>query len=65
MARIQDVLTESEQLLIVEALHRLRETKQEALKTVRGEGVKPGGRHFEERDFGIPQIDRLLAKLDD
>lgn len=43
MARIQDVLTESEQLLIVEALHRLRETKQEALKTVRAEGVKPGG----------------------
>ena len=65
MARIQDVLTESEQLLIVEALHRLRVTKQEALKTVRAEGVKPGGRHFEERDFGIPQIDRLLAKLDD
>ena len=65
MARIQDVLTESEQLLLVEALHRLRETKQEALKTVRAEGVKPGGRHFDERDFGIPQIDRLLAKLGD
>jgi len=65
MARIQDVLTESEQLLIVEALHRLREQKQEALKTVRAGGIRPGGRQFEERDFGIPQIDRLLAKLDE
>jgi hypothetical protein len=65
MARIQDVLTESEQLLIVEALHRLREQKQEALKTVRAGSVRPGGRQFEERDFGIPQIDRLLAKLDE
>ncbi len=64
-SKIQDALTETEQLLIVEALHRLRETKQGALKTVRAEGLMAGGRGFEERDFSIPQIDRLLEKLDD
>lgn len=58
-----DVLSESEQLLLIEALHRLRELKQEALQTVRAGGLRPGGRLFEERDFGIPQIDRLLSKL--
>ncbi len=60
-----DVLSESEELLLIEALHRLRELKQEALQTVRTEGLRPGGRPFEERDFGIPQIDRLLSKLGD
>jgi hypothetical protein len=63
-ARLSDVLTESEQLLIVEALCRLREIKQEALSSVRGAGLRPGGQAFEERDFGIPQIDRLLSKFD-
>jgi hypothetical protein len=58
------VFSESEQLLIVEALHRLRGIKQEALLNVRAEGLQPGGCAFEERDFGIPQIDRLLSKLD-
>ena len=60
-----DVLSESEELLLIEALHRLREIKQEALQGVRAEGLRPGGRSFEERDFGIPQIDRLLSKLGD
>ena len=60
-----DVLSESEELLLIEALHRLRELKQEALQTLRAENVRPGGRAFEERDFGIPQIDRLLSKLGD
>lgn len=60
-----DVLSESEELLLIEALHRLRELKQEALQTLRTENVRHGGRAFEERDFGIPQIDRLLSKLGD
>jgi hypothetical protein len=60
-----DVLSESEELLLIEALHRLRELKQEALQTLGAEGLRPGGRPFEERDFGIPQIDRLLSKLGD
>lgn len=64
-ASLDDVLSESEQLLLIEALHRLRELKQEALQAVHAEGLRPGGRAFEERDFGIPQIDRLLSKLGD
>lgn len=60
----RDVLTESEEVLIGEALHRLREVKQAALSKVRAEGLRPGGQPFEERDFGIPQIDRLLSKFD-
>lgn len=64
-ATLDDVLSESEQLLLIEALHRLRELKQEALQTVHAEGLRPGGRAFEERDFGIPQTDRLLSKLGD
>lgn len=60
-----EVLSESEQLLLIEALHRLRELKQEALHRVRAGGLRPGGRDFEERDFSIPQIDRLLSKLSD
>lgn len=60
-----DVLSESEELLLIEALHRLRELKQEALQTLCGANVRPNGRAFEERDFGIPQIDRLLSKLGD
>jgi hypothetical protein len=62
-ATLDDVLSESEQLLLIEALHRLRELKREALQTVRAAGLRPGGRAFEERDFGIPQIDSLLSKL--
>ena len=64
-ASLDDVLSESEQLLLIEALHRLRELKQEALQAVHAEGLRPGGRAFEERDFGIPLIDRLLSKLGD
>lgn len=55
-ASLDDVLSESE---------RLRELKQEALQAVHAEGLRPGSRAFEERDFGIPQIDRLLSKLGD
>lgn len=47
--------------LVYEALYRLREVKVEALRIVRGEGQGPTGHRFEPRDFGIPQIDRLLA----
>ena len=61
---LTDVLSESELLLIAEALFRLRETKQQALQAVREAGMQPGGRPFEERDFGMPEIDRLLARLD-
>lgn len=49
--------------LIYEALYRLREVKVEALRIVSGEGPGPTGHRFEPRDFGIPQIDRLLARF--
>ncbi len=61
---LSEALTESEQLLIVEALHRLREIKQRALAGTHTEGLLVDGRQFEERDFGIPQIERLLSRFD-
>lgn len=49
--------------LVYEALYRLREAKVEALRIVSAEGQGPTGHRFEPRDFGIPQIDRLLARF--
>jgi hypothetical protein len=63
--RLLDVLTESEAQLLVEALNRLRVLKSESLNVLKTEGIKPGGRDFQPHDFGIPQIDDLLARLDE
>lgn len=60
---LEDILGEGDAQLVIEALYRLREDKVDALQNVRAEGLRPGGRAFEPRDFGIPQIDRLLARL--
>jgi len=49
--------------LIYEALYRLRDVKVDALRIVRTEGQGPKGHRFEPWDFGIPQIDRLLARF--
>jgi len=49
--------------LVYEALCRLREANVEALRIVCAEGQRPAGHRFEPRDFGIPQIDRLLARF--
>lgn len=49
--------------LVYEALHRLREVKVEALRIVSAEGQGLTGHRFAPRDFGIPQIDRLLARF--
>lgn len=49
--------------LVYESLYRLREVKVEALRIVRAEGQCPTGHRFEPRDFGIPQIDRLLDRF--
>src|SRR6218665_2499736 len=54
---------DSDAPLVYEGLYRLRELKVEALRIVRAEGVRPNGRDFEPWDFGIPQIDRLLARF--
>lgn len=48
---------------VYEGLYRLRELKVDALRVVQAEGLRPCGRPFEPRDFGIPQVDRLLARL--
>ena len=60
---LEDILGDGDAQLVVEALYRLREDKVEALQTVQAEGLRPGGRAFQPGDFGIPQIDRLLARL--
>lgn len=60
---LESLLGDSDAQLVHEGLYRLREIKVEALSIVRAEGVRPHGRAFEPWDFGIPQIDRLLARL--
>lgn len=57
------LLGDADAQLVFEGLYQLRELKLNALRAVRAEGLRPGGRPFEERDFGIPQIDRLLVRL--
>src|SRR6218665_1227737 len=60
---LESLLGDSDAHLVYEGLYRLRELKVEALRIVRAEGVRPNGRDFEPWDFGIPQIDRLLARF--
>lgn len=57
------LLGDSDAQFVYEGLYRLRELKVDALGMLRAEGVRPNGRDFEARDFGIPQIDRLLARF--
>lgn len=59
---LEALLGDADAQLVYEGLHRLRETKVEALRFVRAEGLRPGAREFLPWDFGIPQIDRLLAR---
>lgn len=60
---LEALLGDNEAQLVYEALHRLREIKVEALSVVQAEGIRPNGSGFEPWDFGIPQIDRLLARF--
>lgn len=60
---ITDVFTESEILLLCEAMAKLKEIKADALRVARDVGLKAGGRDFEERDFGMPELDRLMDRL--
>lgn len=57
-------LSHQDAQLLVEALHALRARKVEALSVVRASGLQPNGQQFEPKDFGIPQIDALLRRLD-
>src|SRR6218665_3164119 len=60
---LESLLGDSDAHLVYEGLSRLRQLNVEALRIVRAEGVRPTGRDFEPWDFGIPQIDRLLARF--
>lgn len=60
---LEALLGDSDAQLVYEGLYRLRETKVEALNLVRAEGLRLPERPFEPWDFGIPQIDLLLARL--
>lgn len=59
MAR--DGLSESERLLIVEGLKTLKVKRRIELANAR---TASAGQRFDERDYSIPEIERLLAKLD-
>lgn len=54
-------LSESERLLIVEGLKALKVKRRVELANARTAGA---GQRFDERDYSIPEIERLLAKLD-
>jgi hypothetical protein len=56
---------EEDRQFLVEGLARLRETKVEALRIIRTAQLPMCKTPFEERDFGIPQIDRLLERLEE
>lgn len=60
---ISDIFNESEILLLAEAMGKLRDVKTAALRAVHEAGFSAGSRAFEERDFGVPDIDRLMARL--
>lgn len=59
-----DVFSDTERCLLIDALTCLLESKQKALQAVRTEGLLlPAGRAFQEHDFGIPQIQHMLDRL--
>lgn len=60
---LEALLGDNDAQLVYEGLYRLRESKVEALGVIEAEGLQRNGRPFDARDFGIPQIDRLLARL--
>jgi len=57
-------LSESDIQLIRSGLDLLRTQQTKALTTARASGIKPGGREFQPWDFGLPQIEKLIAKID-
>lgn len=61
MTDLRDAFADGDYELVLEALYALRERKQEALREVK---QWPPGATFTARDFGIPQIDAILKRLD-
>lgn len=60
---LETLLGDSNAQLVVEGLYRLRELKLEALRAVRAMDLNFNGYRFKPWDFGIPQIDSLLARF--
>lgn len=60
---LEALVGDSNAQLVYEALYRLREVKVEALRVVGTVSPNLKGHCFEPWDFGIPQIDRLLARF--
>jgi len=60
---LEALVGDSDAQLVYEGLYRLREVKLEALEAVRVGGLSPPGQGFTAWDFGIPQIEQLLARL--
>lgn len=61
MTDLRDVFADGDYELVVEALYALRERKEAALHEIK---QWPPGATFTARDFGIPQIDAILKRLD-
>ncbi len=57
-------LAESDLQLIRQGLELLEKQQSAALQEAKASGIKPGGRDFQPWDFGLPQITRLIARID-
>ncbi|MEE8613663.1 MAG: hypothetical protein V3V71_15770 [Roseateles sp.] len=60
---IEDLFSSSEIELLIEGLALLLDRKTEALQGIRGSALQPAGQPFQPHDFGIPQIEGLIARL--
>ena len=61
VSSMKDRFSDEEAALVLEALVGLRKVKLEAMAVLDGEGLQAGSRPFEERDFAVPAIDKLIA----
>ena len=57
-------LAEGDLQLIRQGLELLEKQQSAALQEANASGIKPGGRDFQPWDFGLPQITRLIARID-
>lgn len=65
VSSMKDLFSDEEAALVLEALYGLRKVKLEAMAVLDGEGLQAGSRPFEERDFAVPAIDKLIARFGD
>ena len=65
VSSMKDRFSDEEAALVLEALVGLRKVKLEAMAVLNGEGLQAGSRPFEEGDFAVPAINKLIARFDD